>query len=322
MSGCIPLASKKLTVLFTCWFQTAKHSYKMNFKEHFNIPRAQPVEFMDIPIDGDVLVYIDPFLIANNRQVSIFNSMFLQLTGFFTTLNRTYIVPNDEVQGLVFLDKLHEPNEYHLGHSATNKGRAISDTRATTIYGALRNNRFTRAGAGITNEAHNVLLLVHGIGQDIMSDTIANVCRDILATFTLRQCNIHSIPTEQFRMHYYDRTMFTWATANFDLPSYRGKPIILLPTGIISSPRSYTNRYNWFIARDYIAEEIISGEKPNPNDGFTRTMSDGTKHAIIKRIYKVYQKPKAELVEFVLEYTDSLDRFLDYAREHLPALDL
>jgi hypothetical protein len=50
-------------------------------------------------------------------------------------------------------------------------------------------------------------------------------------------------------------------------------------------------------------------------------MSDGSRHAIVKRILEVYRKAKADLVDFVLEYQGSLDEFLNYAREHYPALE-
>jgi len=38
---------------------------------------------------------------------------------------------------------------------------------------------FSSFGITITDEAHNVLLLVDGIGPDIMSDIISNICKDI-----------------------------------------------------------------------------------------------------------------------------------------------
>jgi hypothetical protein len=50
----------------------------IKFKEHFNIPSGQPVEFLDIPMDEDLLVFIDPFLIANNKQAPILRDIYAQ----------------------------------------------------------------------------------------------------------------------------------------------------------------------------------------------------------------------------------------------------
>lgn len=292
------------------------------FKKHFGIPDSQPVEFLDIPLDGDIELFIDPFLIANNRENRLFNQVYLQLKAFLEKLNRDFIVPNDKHNGLIFLDQLHEPNEYHLGYSDTNKGSAISDTRADIVFTALRNNRFARAGVSITNEAHNVLLLVTGIGQDIMSDTISNVCRNVFAEFTTQQCAKHHIATTNYLMHYFNSTTGLWENLRFDLPSYLGKPIILLPTKIISSKRSYGNHYNYFIAGNRIAKDILDGKTGVSQSGtFIKTLKDGTRTAIVKRIYQAYRKPKAELIQFVLDYSGSLEEFLDYAKDHYPSVN-
>jgi hypothetical protein len=298
-------------------------SFNMNFKENFGIPAKQPVEFLNIPLNGDLEAFIDPFLIANNIQDPMIKQVHSQMIQFLTKLNREFIVPNDRVNGLPFLDNLHEPNEYHLGYSDSNKGKAISRTRAEVIFQALRGNRFAKVGISITNEAHNVLLLVTGIGQDIMSDTIANVCRDIFAKFTYNQCLLHRIPTDVFKMYYYNAISKQWENSDLQLPSYKGKPIILLPNKIVSSPRGYTSNFNNLVARNHISKDILSGKiGVNEVGVLVKTLKDGTRKAIIKRIVEEYGRPKDELIQFVLDYPGSLEEFLDYAKEHYPAIDL
>jgi len=293
------------------------------FKEHFGIPKKQEVDFLDIPLDNDIEFFIDPYLIANNRSMKINDDIYVQLKSFFGKLNQDFIVPNNKVLGLDFLDNLHEPNEYHLGYSGTNKGAAISETRAQTIFDSLRNNRFAKVGISITNEAHNILLLVTGIGQDIMSDTIANVCRNIYAEFTFQQCQKFKIPTQPYKRHFYNINTNAWETESFELPEYRGKPIILLPRNIISSTRSYVNHYNYFIAGNYISKEVLAGKMLVAADGtYIRTFKDGTKKAIIKKIAESCYKAKDDLIDYVLEYGGSLESFLDYAKEHYPAINL
>jgi hypothetical protein len=165
--------------------------------------------------------------------------------------------------------------------------------------------------------------LVKGIGQDIMSDTIANVSRNILAEFTLEQCLKHAIPTQSVKMHYYNISTGLWEYSDFDLPTYKGKPIILIPEHIVAGGRSYSNSYNYFVSGNYISADILNGKIQVTNEGkFITKLKDGTRKAIIKAIHKAYGKPKENLVDFVLEYNGSLERFLDYAKEHYPALDL
>lgn len=296
---------------------------KDSFKEYYNIPTQQTVDFLDIPLNKDLKAFICPFRIANNRQEKVIDNIFCQMKHFLEQLNRSFVMQNDRLQGLIFLSNLHEPNECHLGFSANNKGKAIANPRAETIFNALSNNKFAKQGTSIINEAHNVLLLVEGIGQDIMSDTIANVCRNILAEFTYAQCLKYGIPLSKFGFDYYDIATNTWKNTYFELPSFNGKPIILIPRNIIAAGRNYSNNYNHFVAGNYISVDILNGRISLNNEGkFIRTLKDGTKKAIIKEIQKAYGKPKVELVDFVLAYNDSLEKFLEYAKEHYPEIDL
>lgn len=294
----------------------------ITFKTQFRITAPQ-VDFIDIPVDDDdLLAFICPFLIVNNQDDPRFRQIYLQMKSFLTKLNRSYILPNDEPNGLRFLSHLHEPNEYHLGYSESNKGKAISKERAQTIFDSLRRNRFAQHGSSTTNEAHNVLLLVEGIGQDIMSDTIANVCRNIFAQFTEQQCFLHNVPTVPKQIEFYDPQVGNWSTQVFNLPEYMGKTIILLPKKIIAGERMYFNLYNWFISSNYISVDLMKNPNANSKSKTIKLMKDGTKRAIIKEIYKVYRKPKNSLIDFVIKYPGSLDQFRDYAKSNYPALNL
>ena len=292
------------------------------FKDNFKINKRNFVEFVNIPLDGDLLAFICPFLIANNRDSEIVDKIYLQLVDFFTNLNKNYIVPKDKTNGLVFLSDLHEPNEYHLGYSDSNKGKAIAHEKAELIFDSLSKNVFAQHGISITNEAHNILLLVEGIGQDIISDTISNVCRNIFAEFTEKQCLKHKIQTYKTKVRFYNSIIEKWDTKEYNLPQYKGKKIILVPKIIVSGGRAYSTRYNYFISSNYISKDIMNLKVAAKNDKMVSTLKDGTKKLIIKEIYKAYGKPKSGLVDFVLEYQGSLLDFLDYSKTHYPALDL
>lgn len=293
----------------------------MTFKEQF-VPNDPVVDFVDIPLEGDLSAFICPFLIANNRDVPLVNNLYLQIGAFLRKLNRNYIVPNDRNGGMEFLSHLHEPNEYHLGYSSRNKGSAIADLKAAIIFASLRNNRFAQQGITITNEAHNVLLLVEGIGQDIMSDTIANVCRDIFAEFTEKQCIKHGITTYHTTIEYFDPTTLSWTSKDYNLPQFDNKVIILVPKKIISGTRQYVNHYNYFLAANYLAKDILNQKIEVVNKKIISELKDGTKKIIVKQIYRVYRKPKNRLIDYVLNYQGSLEEFLDYAKSHYPELDI
>lgn len=292
---------------------------KEQFTERFKI-KSNMIEFVDIPVnDKDLLAFIDPFLIEKNKSDKIILKINKRLKSFFSELNSNYIKKNDKKNGILFLDHLHEPNEYHLGYSSNNRGKSISKSKADEIFNALRNNRFAKQGISITNEAHNILLLVNGIGQDIMSDTISNVCRDIFAEFTKKICDRHSVKTSKTDIEFYNEIKKKWEIKSVELPT-NNKTIILIPKTIISGVREYSNLYNWFISRNYISKEILNQTKPSKK--LVIKMKDGTKKAIIKEVYKQYRKPKKDLIDFILKYPNSLDEFIEYAKINYPELKL
>lgn len=291
-----------------------------SFTTHFKLKKSSAIEFVDIPVnEEDLLAFICPFLIESNKSDRLILKVSNRLKKFLTELNTTYIKSNDFKNGILFLNHLHEPNEYHLGYSVSNKGKAVSLSKAEAIFTALRNNRFARGAVSITNEAHNVLLLVDGIGQDVMSDIIANVCRDIFADFTGKICLKYSIPTKPIEIEFYNDKKTTWDTRQVNLPVNYAH-LILIPTLLLAGNRAYSNRYNWFISSNYIAREILN--KKEPPKGMVHKMKDGTRKAIIKVIYKQYRKPKKNLIDFVLAYPKSLDEFIEYARIHYSELNL
>ena len=294
------------------------------FNTYFTKLKKRNIDFVDIPLGEDLEAFICPFLIENNKLANpIAFEVYERVHQFLIKLNRDFIKPNKRSEGIEFLSHLHEPNEYHLGYSDRNKGKAVSDVRAEVIYDALRNNVLAKQNAAITNEAHFVLLLVKGIGQDIMSDIIANVCRDIFANFTLKICTIYKDATVAEIIEFYNAITKKWETKKVNLPNFAGKPIILLPKFIISGGRAYVNLYNWFIARNYLSLEILNRKKPLTTDSkFIFKLKNGTRKAIVKKIYQTYRKPKNELIEFVKKFKGSLDEFVWYAKEHYPELDL
>ncbi|WP_282085163.1 hypothetical protein [Aquimarina algiphila] len=292
------------------------------FNDHFGIKNPN-TEHLNILMDKDLEAFIDPYHIANNLDSIIAKKMYIRSKGFLETLNRNYIVTNDRKNGLVFLSHLHEANEYHLGYSVDNKGKGIGDTKAEDVFDSLSANKFAKAGVSVTNEAHNVLLLVKGIGQDLMSDTLANVCRDILADFTYNQCLKYEIPVFEINIEYYNHTSKKWENKKAHLPIYKGKHIILVPKFLTSGERIYQNHYNWFVSSNYISRDILSGKiKLDKSGKFISELKDGTKKAIIKNINQEFRKPKDKLIDFVKAYNGSLLDFQDYAKSNYPSIDL
>jgi len=292
----------------------------ISFNEYHSI--TDTTEHLNILIDNDLEAFIDPYHIANNLGKLLAKKMYVRSKEFLKKLNQEFIIPNKRREGLMFLSHLGEANEFHLGYSFENRGKGIGATKAEVIFDSLSANKFAREGLTITNEAHNVLLLVKGVGQDNMSDTLANVCRDILADFTFNQCLKYNIPLSEFEIEYFDHITQKWNKKTVKLPKYKGREIILVPQFLTSVSRTYPNHFNWFVASNYLARDIMSGKiELEENGEFITELKNGAKKPVVKNINSHFKKPKNELIEFVKEYNGSLVDFQIHVKENYPSID-
>lgn len=294
--------------------------HKKNFNEHFGVSH-QTTEYINISLNSDLELFIDPYNIANNLNNRIAKKLYLRSKAFLETLNQDYIIHNDRKNGLPFLSHLREPNEYGLGYSSINKGKGVGKDKAEVVFDSLHNNKFAKAGVTITNEAHNVLLLVKGIGQDNMSDILANVCRDIFAEFTYQQCINNGVPTYDTKIEYFDSVSKKWLTKNVKLPFYKNH-IILVPKFLINGGRQYTNYYNWFVFSNHLSKDILEGKiKITDDSNYVTKLKDGSRKPILKNISKDFRKPKDELVDFAKHYDSSLIGFQTHIKDHFSSID-
>ncbi len=289
------------------------------FNSEFGVT-SNIVEYFNIPLDKDVLAYVCPILVENNKDNVVAKKIADRMKVFLSNLVENYIKKKNLPGALEMLSHLHEPNEYHLGHSKKNQGKAVSKVKARNVYDSLVGSKLIKSKGSLPHEAYSILLFVGGIGQDIMSDIICNVCRDILSNFTENQANALNIKVESFEIEFFDQNTLQWSKKTSNLPNYRGK-IILVPNKILSGDRYYSGLYNRHVSSGFIAPEIIAKPELSASEKkMIKTNKDGTRKAILKEIYKVYKKPKTELIEYVKKYNGSLLSFLDYAKEHYPDL--
>lgn len=295
-------------------------TYKLTFNEYFDV-KARETEHLNILMDNDLCIFIDPYQVANNLENKWALLIYKRSKTFFEKLNRDFIAPNNRKDGLKFLNHLGEAGSFHLGYSDGLKGKGIANTKAEVIYDSLRANKFAQQNISVTNEAHNILLLVKGIGPDNMSDTLANVCRDIFCDFTEMECLKYGIKTYSTKVEFFNATTQEWDMKEVNLPMYNGKSIILVPQFLCSSERSYHVHYNYFIARNKIAKDLIEGVISIKNkEKLIKTLKSGEEKPVVKHIYNTFKKPKDKLIDFVKQYNESLIEFKDYAKEHYPSI--
>lgn len=289
------------------------------FNNHYGITDPNPGH-LNIFLDADIEAFVCPFMIkASNSKFA--NEVYMRFKHYLTHVNNVYISKNDRLGAIRVLSRLREANEYHLGYSGRNMGKGVGAHKAELVYESLNRNEFVKQGISITSEPEKALLLVEGIGQDNMSDAIVNVCRDLFAEFTLKQCIKYNIGVFKTKIEFYDCNTHTWKKKQVYLPHHKGSAVILVPQKFTSGSRIYQERYNWHISSEYIAFDIQSGKIGiSDDDDFIIELKDGRKKPVVKKIYKEYRKPKGDLISFVLAYPKSLETFIDHVKESLPPI--
>lgn len=93
------------------------------------------------------------------------------------------------------LRRLKEPNETHLGLSSGKaRGRALGVESAHDVWEALSQSAAARTG--LLKDLEDTVLMIEGVGVDIVSDMTTNIIREPLIQYTQEACEFYGIPTE------------------------------------------------------------------------------------------------------------------------------
>lgn len=211
-----------------------------NFLNFNNFTGHKDIDFLDIDLDRDTRLFIDPSLIAGSLDSWCTYSNDV-INSFFDTIF-TCLKDNNNNKLKQLLDYGHEPNETKLGMSLGKpKGKGTTSDGLYDIFKTI-NTRDLIAHDLILNPM-DVCVFVHDFGKDKMSDLVTNILRKQLNEFTLSQCNKYNIPISSAKIKigaYWDCETKQWK----DLIDYallvNGKPILLVPKSIVRDEYIYS----------------------------------------------------------------------------------
>lgn len=207
---------------------------------YFKLGRTQPtLDFVDVDYSGDTGLFISPKALAGlpsdwgDACVSLVQSF------FGTVLSHIKAGRHGEAERL--LKALREPNETHLGLSVgKSKGRALGDSSAHDVWRALSNSQ--AATSGLIRDLEDTVLLIPGIGVDVISDMTTNIIRGPLIEYT-----------QQMAAHYkiklrpgipsgpqWNPTKKDWYEDFVDLPMTPEGKLLLVPKAIVRRHLAYS----------------------------------------------------------------------------------
>lgn len=230
----------------------------MKISEILGIGKTQfELDFVDIDVDGDLPLFIDPIYISKANTPMI-NKMYSTLSNFFDYLMELINMGNITEARNIFLN-LNEVNDIHLGLSKNKaRGNGIGEIYQKDIFD---NILFTaQKHEGLLNQIQDIKIFVQGIDRDRISDMIANIIKKELIDYTKQQCDINNIPLTSGVQtgFFWDPIKKLWENKLDDMLVIDGKRIILVPRLIVSYAKEYTaSKFVQHFALNYLQEQNI-----------------------------------------------------------------
>ncbi|MFH1141425.1 MAG: hypothetical protein V1724_07175 [Chloroflexota bacterium] len=282
------------------------------FSEAFGIHHTQSeLDFVNVPIDGDIPLFIDPFAISQ-RVDRWSHDCHLTLIDFFDRAVQM-VRSGNSGQALSLLQHLREPNETRFGLSVAHpRGAGVGRIQAEQLLDALTQSSAVRTG--FISSLEECELLIDGIGRDKISDLTTNIVRSHLAEYTKDQCLLHGLATRAVALGpTYSPSSHQWESQYFDLPVAGGRPVLLVPKAIARYDPAYDHQkyYRDFVLNYLQAEHLESGSS------LVHALKNGRQVVYKKDLKALLPCTKENLFRFSRGHPEVLAHY----REHLERLE-
>lgn len=279
-----------------------------NISVYYKLGSQQPdLNFVDIVLDKDNLLFIDPRLIEASENLEI-KEMQVYIEAFWAELIKR--VRSKEVKKIYYtLSGLKEPHETRLGYSFSKQsGNSVASMLKLKIIDAITKNKAVQSG--ILSHFSDVELFIKDISSDRISDITTKIIKSVLIEYTQRQCKLKGILTIPVKQDdIFDKDKLKWIRKECELPVYHGKPIIFVPKEIVrlkNEAGSNISCFYRYAIRHFIKHDLSMLEDVSPSG------KDG--EILLKDVQSIYPLSKDSLTNWNIKYGKLL---VDYKTDHL-----
>lgn len=280
----------------------------------FKLGRTQgSLDFVDVNVAGDTRLFISPTALAHLPSEWGDGCVYLVQNFFQTILKAIKDGRHDHAESL--LTALKEPNETHLGLSRGKaQGRALGDSSARRVWRAMAQSE--AAKTGLLKDLEDTVLLIHGVGVDIISDMTTNIIRGPLIEYTQDMCRRFSIELQEGvdSGPIWDPARQVWTARHVDLPiSPKYGKILLVPKAIVR-PDVQFKADSYY--RHYILTHLQEVELKSQS-GLVYLLKDGTRRVNKSDVEEKYMRGKDSKKDLIVEQTLKNPEILDAYRAEM-----
>lgn len=288
-------------------------SFKLKVKQD-NLP------FVDVVLDNDNLLFIDPRQIQNSSARSD-KAIKDCLYKFFGHLVAS-IAGGNRRRTLELLNGIEEPKETRLGYGRNNSnGRSAGPQIKQKLIDAIANNPVIKAKK--VSNLSDISFFIPDVGIDRISDISTKVIKRFLIEFTQKQCRAFGIPMKTVsQKSILNPGTLEWEKKSVELPVFNDggadKSIIFVPKHFVNRKTDADSSFNCFFrfARNYILEK--------GNRKFTKGIPrNGKNNTIRKKDFdESLGAKKDELTKWLMDHPDIVhDYWLDSLDRIRPLTD-
>jgi len=230
----------------------------MRISQFLGINKPQrELDFVDIEVDGDTPLFLDPFFLSRRRDAWSFEANSTIQSFFQHVID---LIRNDRLKEAKDLfNNLHEPSETHLGLSKGRpEGKGIGKTDTEKIFKRILKSNAIQSG--LVEDLQDSSIFVERIGKDKLSDMTTNIIRKHLIDYTKNQCNLwdvtltKDVPSGVF----WNKENLLFENELLEMLVVNNKKLLLVPKVIVSYKFSYTpEKYYQHFVLNFLQNEHL-----------------------------------------------------------------
>lgn len=273
---------------------------KLSEKRNLNVESHSQIDFVNIRLDKDIKLFIDPYMIEIGESYFCIESNKL-IRDFFIKLYYLYESNADEETKKEFLNHAHEVNATKLGYGNGENGRGCEAKELLRIFDQFKdyfedNIEFSKI--------NYLPIFLRGFAEDHLSDMLTNILFLELNKYTISQCEVLNIELSDKT----EKNYFYWSI-EYGWVKYNGRCLLIDNELILLVPKNVlVNKYP-FSARDFftktisntIQEErtkIINGKTTKPTKKTIRKEMKDENVSILDKDIEYYKKDPNKLEEY------------------------
>lgn len=281
----------------------------MLVSKYFKLGRNQAtLDFLDVHIDKDIPVFIDPAALRSLNTDWGHHCVSLLQSYFETVL--IFIRNEHHEEAKALLACLSERNEFHIGYSkGKSRGHALGPISAEKIWESLVKSK--AATTGLLHDLEDTILFVDGLGPDMLSDSVCNIIRGPLVEYTQQSCAYYGIPMTRGINSgpIWNPLVEKWEQSLIELPLTRHGPLILIPKVVARVKQTYgADEYY----RHYLMP-VMQQHHKDINSSLVHVLQSkknkGVKKVYKKDLYEKYGANKLASAKLTSEHPSALTNY-------------